>query len=183
MIYIFAGHNYSLPQPDPGAIGVGGIKEADLTIEFRNLVVEELKELGAKFTIDDDKDTLRDILKKIKPGSGSVLLEIHFNSSANLASGTEVLVADKAEYMSRSMAQEICNAQASILGLSNRGVRTEKQSKRGKLAILNTGAGISALTEICFINNPKDVEQHNKNKKVLAYKIAHILQKYDNLYN
>lgn len=183
MIYLFAGHHYDEAGADPGAIGVNGIKEADLTIEFCDLVAAELDDLKAKYIRDDKADTLRELLRKIKPGSGSVLCEVHFNSADRLATGTEVLVSDKAGIDSRRLAQELCNAQAKHLGLINRGVKTEKQSKRGKIAILNTPAGISVLTELCFINNPSDVEQYHKGKNILAYIYAQKLLMFDRLYN
>lgn len=91
MIYLSAGHNKRLAGADPGAV-YGNIKEADLTVELRDLIIEKLTGLNAKFITDSDDETLQAYIARIKPGSGSVLCELHFNSSVNLASGTETII-------------------------------------------------------------------------------------------
>ena len=53
MIFLFAGHCGG----DPGAIGVSGRTESAETIKLRNAIVACLP-LGAKYQIDDDRDTL-----------------------------------------------------------------------------------------------------------------------------
>ena len=52
-IFLSAGHGGN----DVGAVG-NGYKEADLTIELRDLTLKYLKQLGAKVVIDDNKNAL-----------------------------------------------------------------------------------------------------------------------------
>lgn len=175
MIFLFAGHNFN----DPGAIGVDGVSEAKLTMEFRDLVFNRLP--SKQVIRDDDEQSLAQLIKQIKPGSGSVLLDCHFNSAGKTATGTEVIIADQANADSRKFASELAFISAAILGIPNRGVKSEKESHRGRLGILHTAAGIAALTEIAFISNPKDLERYHANKINLADSYARLLMHWDGL--
>ena len=181
MIFLSAGHNLQGPNPDPGACS-GTWVEAELTKELRDLVEEELQVLLASITTDKDSETLAQYIRRIKPGTGSVVCEFHFNCSDHLATGVEVLVKDAASVIERKLANDICDI-VKATGLLKRGVKTEAQSHRGHLGILHTRAGMSVLLEICFINNPRDMDLYQKNKGILAMQIAAVLYKYDKLYN
>lgn len=185
MIFLSAGHNYKKPNPDPGAMAThNGItyKEADLTIELRDLIAMELDKLGAKYILDRDDESLADYLKRIKPGDASVLCELHFNSAAKLATGVETIVKTAPTVDEMKLAAELNQAIVIETGLFNRGVKTEAQSHRGRLAVLHTAAGISVLPEICFINNPMDIGKYQSAKKLIAWRFAAVLSKYDKLY-
>jgi len=171
MIFLFAGHH----NRDSGAIG-NAKKEADLTKELRNLVVSQFKKLGFKdYQIDNDNDTLSQVLGKIAPKSTDIIFDIHFNASSNPKStGTEVLISNVAGMQSKRLAAEILTANVDVLNLKSRGLKTESESARGRLAVLNK-KGLAALTEVCFITNAQDLEQYQKNKVQLAEKYAKIL--------
>jgi N-acetylmuramoyl-L-alanine amidase len=182
MIYISAGHHYDENGADPGAVR-NGIKEADLTIEFRDLVCKQLDILGAKYITDKDTETLVEYISRIKPGSGSVLCEFHFNAGPASANGIEVIVKDGAGKPSYDLANEICNAGVKIVGLNNRGVKEEKDTARKRIGILRTAAGISILPELCFISSDKDMSKWNTYKLPFALQVAQILKRYDDMYN
>lgn len=182
MIFISAGHHYDENGADPGAVG-NGYKEADLTIEFRDLVCKQLDLLGAKYITDKETETLVEYITRIKPGSGSVLCEFHFNAGPATANGIEVIVKDNAAKPSYDLANEICNAGVEIIGLNNRGVKEEKHTARKRIGILRTPAGVSVLPELCFISNAKDLEKWNKGKHAYAVIVAQILKRYDDMYN
>jgi hypothetical protein len=78
-IFISAGHNSKSKtiKQDPGAVNKQGIKEGDLTIEFRDLVCQELDLLNANYIKDLDEESLSMYLNRIKTGSGSVVVEYH----------------------------------------------------------------------------------------------------------
>jgi hypothetical protein len=86
MIFPSAGHNPKGLKPDPGASG-NGYNEADLAIEQRDLTTKELDLLGAKYITDYNDERLADYLKRIETGSGSVVLEFHFDAYNGIASG------------------------------------------------------------------------------------------------
>lgn len=176
MIFISAGHHNA----DPGAVG-NGYKEADLTKELRDLTVKNLVALGGKFIVDNDYETLGQYLARITPGSGSVLCEFHFNAGPPTATGAETLIPANPNKNEKALAKEINDTLVSIMGIKDRGVKTEADSQHKRLAVMHDGAGMSILPEICFISNADDMKRYQANKEQLARKMAEILIKYDNL--
>lgn len=175
------------PKPDPGAVATHNgklYKEAELAIDLEERVCDILERKGVKYITDRHDETLPQYISRIKPGSGSVVCEIHFNSAgAVTATGTETLVKTAASTHEWDMAKELSDGTAKILGIANRGVKTEQQSHRGRLGILNTGAGISALTEVCFISNRQDLMRYLANVDKIAELYADILIKYENKFS
>ena len=174
--FISSGHHLK----DSGAVG-NGYKENELTIEFRNLVVSHCLKKGMKVITDKDTETLGQYLLRIQTGSGSVVIEFHFDASVNKkATGTTALVGDDADRLDKSFAQELVNITSKTLGIKNRGVQSEAMSHRGKLGLMRE-QGTVALLELGFISNKSDIESYQKNKKILAELIANIIYKYENL--
>lgn len=174
--YVSAGHH----ENDPGAVS-GKLKESELTIEFRDMVIAELAKTGVSFAKDKDSETLGQYLHRIRPGAASVVVEFHFDSSSNKkATGTTAVVADNASQNSKTFAKELVDTTSRILGVRNRGVIPEKKTYRKKLAIMRK-PGIVALLELGFISNPSDIEAFHAGKEELAGEIAGIVKKYDDL--
>lgn len=173
VVFPSAGHHNN----DPGAV-YNGIKEADKTKELRDLISKFLG--NHKHVTDKDWETNRQYQNRIKPGSGSVLADHHFDASTNTsASGVGVFVANNANPNSKAMAQEVVDGLSEIMGLPNRGVRTESQSGRGRIGILHLGAGIAILVEVCFISNPYDMAKYEVNKEKVAKFLADVYKKWD----
>ena len=180
MLYISAGHNPNGIKTDSGAVG-NGKRECDLTVEFRNLVLDQLKAKNAPFISDNDTETLGQYLKRAETGNGSVVLEFHFDASVNSkATGATALVGVDADDNDKAFARDILYATVSTLGIKNRGVLSEADSHRGRLGLMRE-KGIVALLELCFISNPDDLKAYDLHKTELAGKIADILIKYDAL--
>lgn len=177
MIYLSAGHwkNESTGKQDPGAVA-NGVQENDLCTELRDLILPHLA--GYRVTTDKDSETLSQYLARIKPGDASVVVELHFNAASPSATGAEVLVADKHNTISKDLAEELSTVIASNLCIKNRGVKTESQSARGKLAFVRQ-EGACALVEVCFITNKDDLKAYQDNKEILAQAIAYVLKKFD----
>lgn len=184
--FISGGHHLA----DSGAVSPDGkITEFKFCAAFRDMQVADLKEFrpDIKIVVDKDSETLSRYLSRIKTGSGSVVIEFHLNSAVNkigrpLATGVEVLVADKHTPNSRAMAAELSQAIANSFGLKNRGVKTEKDSARKSLAFVRV-PGTVALIELGFINNPHDMEalQDPVLRKIAVRQISKILAKYEDL--
>lgn len=178
MIYLSAGHHNA----DPGAIS-GKFIERDLTKESRSLIESYLK--PSQVIKDKDFETNSQYQGRIKPGTGSVVFDIHFNAGSPTATGTECYV-NKADFanknsLSYKMADEICKVTAEILDIKNRGVKSESSSQHSRIGILNKNAGCSVLWEICFISSPLDMPKYTLKKAELNRKAAEILLKYDAL--
>lgn len=176
-IFLSAGHHNN----DSGASG-SGYQENKLTIEFRDLVLQVLKSKYPtyKVIVDNDNETLSQYLNRIKTGEGSVVLEIHFDAFNSKAQGCTALIADKHNEPSKKMGEELTDLTSKILNTSNRGVKTESQSNRGRLA-LTRKTGTTVLIELEFIDNPEAMKRYHDNKHWLAEDYAYILTKYDDL--
>lgn len=182
MIYVSAGHNSKSKniKPDPGAINKDGIKEGDLTIEFRNLVAIELTKLGVKFITDSDEENLSMYLKRIQTGRGSVVIEYHFDAAGNEnATGTTVVVGSDADRLDQAFAKDLAVITANFLGIRNRGVINERATHRGRLGLMRE-SGIVALVELGFLTNPADLRAYHLGKESLAEAHAHLILKYEN---
>lgn len=177
-VFPSAGHNNA----DPGAVALG-YKEADLTKEARNLIAKNSN--AQDIIMDKDNETNSQYQKRIKPGNASVIFDVHFNSGSPTATGTECFVNDKdfqnKNSLSYKMASEVCEFTSNLLGIKNRGVKSEKLSQHKKLGILNLGAGVSVLWEICFISSVLDMQNYLAKKEFLMKGLAKILKKYDDL--
>lgn len=179
--FISAGHTQKGKNYDSGAVGVDGLREADLNVDFRNLVVSLVRAKGVKVITDDDTESLGEYLKRIRTGAGSVVLDFHFDASVkNTATGTTAIVGVDADRLDKAFAQELVNVTAATLGIRNRGVITEAQSARGRLGLMRE-QGTVALLEIGFITNPNDIAAYQANKLELASKIADLVKKYEDL--
>lgn len=180
MIFLSAGHNPKGIIQDPGAIG-NGYHEADLAIEFRNLVAECLKARGVKFTTDNDDERLGAYLKRIKTGNASVVVEYHFDAASSpLATGTTSLVGNDADRLDKAFALELANSTSKVLGIKNRGVITEADSHRGSLGLMRE-SGTVALVELAFISNKNDLNAYFIGKELLAKVHAEIIERYEKL--
>lgn len=175
-IFLFAGHNL---KSDPGAVA-GKRTEARETANLRKEVVFQLKQLQANFAIDDDMDDLRQTLAKANTGSGSVVLDLHFNAGPVEATGVEVLVGDDATAADMAFAKAVLNTTTSALGLRNRGVKKESETPRKRLGVMRE-QGRVCLLEVCFISNPSDMASFDQNKVLLATKLAKLLFEQDAL--
>jgi len=179
-VFISAGHNPKGIKVDPGAVG-NGYHEADLTVEFRNLVVSELAKRKIIAITDKDDERLGDYLTRIKTGNGSVVLEFHFDAAATpTATGTTSLFGSDADRLDKAFAKELVDVTANTLGIKNRGSLSEADSHRGRLGLMRE-QGIVSLLEICFISNISDLNKYNANKNALAVKIAEIVERYENM--
>ena len=161
MIFISAGHNNKGIKTDSGAVG-NGHTEANLTVEFRNLVIAQLKAKRVPYVSDNDDERLAEYLERIKTGNASVVLEFHFDA------------------LDKAFAKELVDATAFRLGIRNRGVISEAQSHRGRLALMREN-GIVCLLELCFISNIRDLTAYHENKLQLAKDISDIIIRYENL--
>ena len=170
-LYLIAGHGGS----DPGAIS-NGYKEADLTIEFRDLLRKEL-EKDYIVLIDGNTSLLNQVLTWLKERltSKCLLIDIHFNAATPAATGTEIIIDDKACDFEKDLSLLLVNKMSSVLKIRNRGVKSELQTPRKTVAILNLTA-YNILLEICFISNKFDMEKYQLHKHELAIELAKIIK-------
>jgi N-acetylmuramoyl-L-alanine amidase len=136
---------------DPGAIGPGGLHEADVALAIGRMVGEILVHQGLQVQFTRTGDTtvpLEDRPDIVKRFGGAVFVSIHANASQNPdVTGTETYykTAD-----SQSLAALVQSEVVAALGEPDRGIRTADF-----YVIVNAGIP-SVLVETAFITNPKE---------------------------
>ena len=183
MIFLSAGHHSKKAiGADPGAINSKGIKEGDITIEFRDLVSKELKSMGIDHKLDSDQETLSQYVDRIQTGNASVVCEYHLNAATPQATGTETIVEIDADKDDLDYAKELTESTSKILNIRNRGVFDEGKTRHKRLYLMKEN-GIVVLHEICFITNENDMNAYQSKKNELAKAHAQILAKYESKIN
>ena len=184
MIYILAGHTPKGINQDPGAVSVHNkitYREADLTMELRDLIADEIRSMGGSVWEDDDTHRLNSVLIEVKSTEKDVVCDIHFNSAANnKATGVEVFIPDRFTGQEFAFGKKLCDRFSLIMGIPNRGVRTESQSNRGRIGTLRE-FGINLLIEVGFLSNATDLARYQEHKKKIVREAALILFEADNL--
>jgi N-acetylmuramoyl-L-alanine amidase len=180
MIFISAGHcNYQGPNFDPGAPGINNRWEATETAILRDAVIAAIREQGGGNIMRDlDSESLKQFLARLKTDKSSVVVEFHFNAGPPIATGTEVFVGDQANAANKSLAATFANTTASLLGIRNRGVKSEVVTRHKRLALMRK-PGIVTLIETCFITNHRDMAAYDRNFKELVRQYAAILLEFD----
>lgn len=177
MIFLTAGHH----NRDSGALG-HGYKESDLNKEIRDLTATRIRQLDptVDLWLDDDNDTLTQVIHKVKSKAKptDVWVELHFDAASSpTATGATALVASNARARSRELAADLVGIGSEVLGIRNRGVKTELESNRGRLGMLHTAAS-SVLYEVAFISNVYDVEAYQDMKYWLSDELARVIIKH-----
>ncbi|USL95211.1 N-acetylmuramoyl-L-alanine amidase [Riemerella anatipestifer] len=174
-VFPSAGHHSA----DPGAVANGYI-ERDEMDKLRNMIVAKLRGKGHPFNTDDNSENNRQYQGRIRRElrTGDVVMDMHLNVGPPTATGVEVFISRNAGADSRAMAQEAANGLAKIMGITNRGVKTEGQSQHNRIGILNL-RGTAILIEFCFITNKSDMQKFITNKEHIAEFLVQLLIKYD----
>lgn len=187
MIFSSAGHVAlrGSKHEDSGAVGIGGIWEADLTVRVRNAVNDILRGRGYKVVEDRSEESLREYLERIKPGPASVVIEYHFDcSDLPTPHGCSALVADNASANSIGLAKDACIAINKASGIAIRDAGTgkgflyEHDSHRGRLGLMRE-AGTVALVELGFLSNANDMHLFNTNFDAICLGLADVVEKWE----
>lgn len=168
-VLLIAGHGAG----DPGAVS-GSWKEADET----RAIVSNLDTQLAGICNVDIYPTGRNAYKDVKAGAVAVkwsdydyVLEVHFNASKasepdDKTKGVECYVTTSEGGI--TVEEAICKNIAS-LGLTNRGV---KRKNYDVIQAARSAGVSSALLEVCFLDDPDDMEIYQNNKAAVATAIA-----------
>jgi len=176
-IFVGAGHS-NTPGRDMGASGNGYI-EGNLTVEFRDKLVKELKKLGANVTVDKNDSVFWETINKFKTlvDTNSIVVDIHFNAAVPAATGTETLIPEVHTKFERELAEKVSTVIGETLNIplrGRKGVKTEAESHHGRLGWMRLN-GENILLEICFITNSNDMISYCEKENELAEKIARVL--------
>lgn len=167
-LFISAGHS----DTDPGAGAVGhGMTEADIVLEFRDLLAGALRHRGLVFDKDGEHGQnlpLRDAVGAAK--SHDIAIEFHCNAFSNpAASGVETL-SNRDRY---PLGESLCNGIATVMGINNRGAKGEGSGQHSRLAFIRDGGGV--IVELFFITNKKDLYTYIANRRRVVDAVADVL--------
>lgn len=164
-ITVTAGHG----DGDPGAT-YGGMTEADLMAELRDLVAARLREAGHEVRTDGEGRVNRALTYAVQLIGGSdVAIELHTNAAENpAATGVEVIALPR----QREAAQRVARAIANCLGLRLRGAAgwiDQSMSARGRLGFVSRGG---MVVEVFFLSNAEDRGAYLVSREAVADAIA-----------
>lgn len=181
-ICIDAGHNYS--GADSGAVGVGGLREQDVTFYIADALRKALISNGHEVIMTrnsitdnlgtDSSSSLRERVKISNNWGSDLFISIHCNSGVALATGTEVLISARgglAESYASAVQESICTS----LDMMNRGVRVDTEYLGYKLYVLHNTACPAILVETGFISNNDDAAKLSTRAEDFALAIASAL--------
>lgn len=179
-VILSAGHSTD-PKGDRGAQGVNGVWEGDLTVELRDLIVKELSALGIQAKTDPNQNALSATLsffKSLLTGT-AISIDIHWNAFNGVAKGCEVIIPESSTSFERGLASDLVNTICKTTLITSRGVKTEAQTARKRLAWMRPSCE-NVLIEVCFIDNKQDMLLYNSNKLAVAKNIAKVIHSYAN---
>ncbi len=167
--------------PDPGAIGIGGIRETDVVLEVSKIVKNLLSEKGVKVSLTRTNDVDLDLPPRVSIANNTdadIFVSIHANASRGKRrdiNGLETFY--YRGWRGRLLAKRI---QKQILRVSpgspDRGV------KQGRFYVIKNTRMPAVLVEIGFLTGRLDARRLEKktHRKRLAYAIAKGILEYLN---
>ena len=166
-VFLIAGHN------GPGTGANGFIDEGKETIILRDLIAENLKEMGIVAIKDDDLTPLTKVVQWLRNqiNKKDICIDIHFNASTNkIAHGSEVFIPTKNTSDEVELAYMFRGSLSKFF--KDRGVSLESKSYHGKIAMLSGFDCCNVLLEVCFVSNKIDSENYFEKREFIAYEIA-----------
>ena len=166
-VFLIAGHNGS------GTGANGFIDEGKETIILRDLIAENLKEMGIVAVKDDNLTPLTKVVQWLRNQitKKDICVDIHFNASSNkLANGSEVFIPTQNTSDEVELADMFRRTLSKVF--KDRGISLEGLSYHGKIAMLSGFDCCNVLLEVCFVSNKTDADTYNLYKKELAYELA-----------
>lgn len=166
-ILLAAGHS----NVDPGAVSQGR-READIAVEFRNLVAFYLMREGVPHVTDGkgtDNYPLRESAKIAR--LHDLAVEFHCNAAASqAATGTEVLAGKDDMKLAAALSAAIAGA----LKIKDRGAKAEDSGPHHRLAFVQAGG---LIVEMFFLSSPGDMKAYYDRKWLAAKAVAEVLIK------
>lgn len=174
-VWIDAGHGGK----DPGAINKSlGLYEKDLALKLALEIEKKLKEYGINVVMTRKDDVTMNYIQRYQlenKNNCNLALSIHLNSCSkeNTATGAEVWVHSKAYPVTVRFAESLLQHISKVDDIKIRGVKKGYPGNPNVDFWCNRlTKSLSALLEICFINNDQDVKRFLKNYKEYASAIA-----------
>lgn len=165
-VLLSAGHSNT----DPGAVA-NGRREADIAVEFRNLVAFYFDRMGVEYATDGKGTDNLPLPQAVRLARlHKVAVEFHCNAGPATATGVECL----SDASDAALSARICRAISEGLGIRDRGAKPEGSGQHHRLAFVQSG-GI--IVELFFLTNRKDLAAYYERKWVAARNVAEVLRR------
>lgn len=165
-VLLSAGHSNT----DPGAVA-NGRREADIAVEFRNLVAFYLDRAGLSYATDGKGTDNLPLPQAARLARlHNVAVEFHCNAGPSSATGVECL----SDVSDAALSARICRAISEGLGIRDRGAKPENAGQHHRLAFVQAG-GI--IVELFFLTNRDDLRAYYDRKWVAARNVAEVLER------
>lgn len=136
---------------DPGAIGPGGLREADVVLDIGLRIRDLLAADGIRVMMVRDADTtveLADRPRLVRDAGATLFVSLHANASSRAAvNGSETYYLTP---QSLALAQMIQDELGVVLGIPSRGIKT------ANFLVLRDSGVPTVLVETAFISHPDD---------------------------
>jgi len=169
LVVIAPGHG----GPDPGAIGIGGIRETDVVLEVSKLVKKLLSEKGVKVRLTRKNEVDLDLSPRVSFANNTdadIFVSIHANASRGKRrdiNGLETFYYRgwRGKLLAKKIQKQILRVSP---GSPDRGV------KQGRFYVIKNTRMPAVLVEIGFLTGRLDARRLEKttHRKRLAYAIA-----------
>lgn len=159
-IYIDAGHGGK----DPGAIGVGGVHEADINLKVAKYLQAELKRNGQTIKMCRTTDVTKELSERTTEANkwgADIYCSIHCNAFNDVsANGTETYVY-KRGYEAERIADKVHSQLMLVLNTRNRCLETVNGKKvnvikEANFYVLRKTSMPAFLVELAFVTNKED---------------------------
>ena len=174
-VVIDPGHGGS----DPGAIGIGGIKETDVVLEVSKIIKKLLTQKGVKVRLTRSNERDLDLPPRVSLAnktSADIFVSIHANASRGKRrdiNGLETFyyAGWRGRFLAKNIQKEILRVSP---GSPDRGVRV------GRFYVIKNTKMPAVLVEIGFLTGRLDARRLEKSihRKRIAYAIAEGILKY-----
>lgn len=171
-IFLDPGHGMDNVKPgvyDPGAVAPpSGIEEADIALAWaltgKAMLLMAGHEVILSRKTEWSKSPLNARVKMAEVNDCDLYLSLHMNAGPSIANGCEAYYRKPED---RNPAYEAVRSLEEI-GFKNRGIKTEDQSARKKLAVLDFHKPVT-LIEIGFITNLSDLLRAQSRENRIAF--------------
>jgi len=167
--------------PDPGAIGIGGIRETDVVLEISKIVKKLLSEKGANVRLTRKNEVDLDLPRRVSLANetdADIFVSIHANASRGKRrdiNGLETFFyrGSRGRLLAKKIQKQILRVSP---GSPDRGV------KQGRFYVIKNTRMPAVLVEIGFLTGRLDARRLEKtsHRKRLAYAIAKGILEYLN---